>query len=132
MIFNNKLVSMSCLRKCQKTLEIRKYQEFSKLQRIIVYCLDVFPKWKNTSKNLMKHRNWTFPVGRYFAWKLDFASNILWMIEKGSYSNINARNSQILNNPWKSMDCLKVVVFQGFCRSLLGFSIVTLTNVSVF
>ena len=32
------------------------------------------------SENLLKSRNWTFPVVRYFSRKLDFVSNILWMI----------------------------------------------------
>ena len=32
------------------------------------------------SENLLKNRNWTFHVVRYFAWKLEFVSNILWMI----------------------------------------------------
>ena len=32
----------------------------------------VFP-----SKRLLKNRNWTFPVVRYFSWKLEFFSNIL-------------------------------------------------------
>ena len=34
----------------------------------------------STSKNLLKNRNWTFPVVQHFIWKLEFASNILWMI----------------------------------------------------
>ena len=32
------------------------------------------------SKNLLKNRNWTFPVVCRFTWKLEFVSNILWMI----------------------------------------------------
>ena len=34
----------------------------------------------STSKNLLKNRNWTFPAVRCFTWKLEFVSNILWMI----------------------------------------------------
>ena len=34
----------------------------------------------STSKNLLENRNWTFPVMRYFTWKLEFVSNILWII----------------------------------------------------
>ena len=34
----------------------------------------------NTSKKLLKNRNWTSPVIRYFTWKLEFVSNNLWMI----------------------------------------------------
>ena len=33
----------------------------------------------NTSKNLLKNRNWTFPIVCYFTWKLEFGSNI-WRI----------------------------------------------------
>ena len=29
----------------------------------------------NTSKRLLENRNWTFPVVRYFTWKLEFFSN---------------------------------------------------------
>ena len=65
-IICNKLVYMSCLTSCR--------------------CL-VLPQNKNfvsTSKNLLKNRNWTFPVVRYFTWKLEFVSNILWMIVASS------------------------------------------------
>ena len=31
----------------------------------------------NTSKTLFENRNWTFPVVRYFKWKLEFFSYIL-------------------------------------------------------
>ena len=34
----------------------------------------------NTNKKLLKNRNETFLVVRYFAWKLELVSNILWMI----------------------------------------------------
>ena len=35
----------------------------------------------NSSKNgLKKKRNYTFPVVHYFTWKVELASNILWMI----------------------------------------------------
>ena len=37
----------------------------------------------NTSKKLLKNRNWTFPVVRYFTWKVQFASNTLSMIVAG-------------------------------------------------
>ena len=32
------------------------------------------------AKNLLKNRNWTFIVVRYFTWKLELVSNVLWMI----------------------------------------------------
>ena len=35
----------------------------------------------STSKNLLKNRNWTFPALRCFTWKIEFVSNILWMME---------------------------------------------------
>ena len=37
------------------------------------------------SKNLLWNRNWTFPVRNYYTWKLEFFSNILWMIVDSSH-----------------------------------------------
>ena len=34
----------------------------------------------NTSRKLLKSRNWTFPVARHFKWKPELVSNILWVI----------------------------------------------------
>ena len=34
----------------------------------------------SASKNLLKNRNWNFSPAHYFTSKLEFASNILWMI----------------------------------------------------
>ena len=34
----------------------------------------------STNKNLLKNRNWTFAIARYFTWKLEFSSNTWWMI----------------------------------------------------
>ena len=34
----------------------------------------------NTSKKPLKNRNETFPVVRYFSWKLELVSNTLWVI----------------------------------------------------
>ena len=34
----------------------------------------------STSKCPLRNKAWAFPVVRYFTWKLEFASNILWMI----------------------------------------------------
>ena len=44
----------------------------------------------NTSKRLLENTNWTFPVVRYFTWKLKLFSNILsvlviWTIQKSPY-----------------------------------------------
>ena len=38
----------------------------------------------STSKNLLKNRNWTFPVVRYFTWKLEFVSTNLWVAVSGN------------------------------------------------
>ena len=37
----------------------------------------------NTSRKLLKNRNETFPVMRYFTWKLELVSNPLWVIVSG-------------------------------------------------
>ena len=37
------------------------------------------------SKNFVKIKDWTFPVVCYFTWKLEFVSNILWMILANYY-----------------------------------------------
>ena len=37
--------------------------------------------FSNTGWKLLKSRNQTFPLGRYFTWNLEFVSNILWMME---------------------------------------------------
>ena len=34
----------------------------------------------NTTQKLLKNRNWTFPVERYFIWRPKFVSNIFWTI----------------------------------------------------
>ena len=34
----------------------------------------------STSMHLLENRNWTFPKVHYFTWKLEFVSNILWMV----------------------------------------------------
>ena len=34
----------------------------------------------SSKKHFLKNRNWTFPVVRYFTRKLEFISNILWII----------------------------------------------------
>ena len=52
-------------------------KKISKLQKIVAQR-SVLPQSKgfdSTSKNLLKNRNWTFPVVHYFTWKLDFVLN---------------------------------------------------------
>ena len=62
-ILSNKLVYTSCLTSCRTTSDFRNW----------------------TRKILLKNINWTFPVVRYFTWKLEFVSNILWMIVSGKH-----------------------------------------------
>ena len=38
----------------------------------------------NTNKKLLKKRNRTLSVVRYFTWKLEFVSSNLWMIVSGN------------------------------------------------
>ena len=44
---------------------------------IIIIIIIVIGNFANTSKNLLKNRNWTFPLVLYFIWKLEFGLNIL-------------------------------------------------------
>ena len=67
----------------KKLYEIRKYQE--NLKNFIELQSSVQPYYQNedfvnTTKKLLTNRNWTFPLVRYFSWKLEFASNILSMV----------------------------------------------------
>ena len=60
------------------------------IHRIIQLCqifIELLPSLQspsrnfvNTSKNLLKNRNWTFIVLRYFTWKLELVLNFWWMI----------------------------------------------------
>ena len=65
---------MSCLTSYRTTLKDLRVSAISKFARI------KNPVPSILSQILFKNRNWIFPVGRYFKWKLDFVSNILWMI----------------------------------------------------
>ena len=40
----------------------------------------------STTKNLLKKRNWIFPVLHYFTWKLEFLSIILWTIVVNNFT----------------------------------------------
>ena len=57
----------------------------------------------STSKNPLKMRNFNFPVVCYFTWKLEFISNILWVIVSG---NIFLLLTQISSN----LTCSKTFV----------------------
>ena len=58
------------MRKISKLAWIKIYAQFSRQNENLF----------NNIQNLMKNRNWTFPIGHYFTWKLELASDILWMI----------------------------------------------------
>ena len=60
-------------------------KKISRLHRIIAWCSVLLPSFVNTSKKLLKNRNWTFPVGCYFTEKLQFVWSILARIQ---YLNI--------------------------------------------
>ena len=86
-IINSKLVDTSCLECCQTTYEIlgnleisEKYQNFIELLPISAQSSSRNENFVNTCKNLLKNINQTFLVVRYSTWKLEFVSNILWMI----------------------------------------------------
>ena len=75
LVYKNVRLYQECLRKL--------LTKISKLRRII--CLVVSPptEMKVLSvlvKLFLKNRNWIFPVVHYFTEKLEFVSNILWMI----------------------------------------------------
>ena len=66
-----------------KTRDFRKLgkiQKISKLYRISAQSFSRNENFVSTNKNLLKNRSWTFPIVRYFTWKPEFVSNILWMI----------------------------------------------------
>ena len=84
-IISNKLVYTSCLTSCGT-----KYQEVSgKYQNFIELLPSAQSSSRNenfvsTSKNFLRNRNWTFLIRHYFTWKLEFVTNILWMIVSGN------------------------------------------------
>ena len=63
----------------------KKKKECLKVSKLHKMMPSVQPSYRNknflnTSKKLLKNRNQIFPVMRFFTWKLDLVSNILWMI----------------------------------------------------
>ena len=46
----------------------------------LVPSLPVKKIFFSTNQTILKKRNWTFSVGHSATWKLEFLSNILWMI----------------------------------------------------
>ena len=65
-----------------------------------------FIGWKLTAKknilwmlvkNLLKSRNYTFPVAHYFTWKLDLVSYIFWIIFSGNNFSLQTRPQTLSN-----------------------------------
>ena len=81
-IISNKLVYTSRFTNCRTTYKIREYQNNVKTsyKYSLVLSRPRNENFVSTSKNLLKGRNWTFAVVRYFIWKIEFVENILWVI----------------------------------------------------
>ena len=56
--------------KSQKFMELLPSAQFSPEMKILLLLVKIW--------NFLK--NWTFPIVRYFTWKLEFVSDILWVI----------------------------------------------------
>ena len=53
-------------------------------------------KFCRTGKNLLKYRNWTSPAVCYLQWKIEFVSNILWIISgRWRFSDILVSDKKI-------------------------------------
>ena len=68
-----------------KTSDLRKFGNIRKSQNFIWLLPSASSsswneKFVSTTKNLLKNRNWTFPVVHYLTWKLEFMSKNMWMI----------------------------------------------------
>ena len=82
-----------------KTKDLRKLgniRKVSKFHRMIAKCQVFLPKifFVNTCKKLLKNRNLTLPIVRYFTWKLELVSDILWMIvdhQKMAFSHLKGK-----------------------------------------
>ena len=74
-------------------LRLRSLENYEKLKK----CLNFTEWWPstksscqngnfiNTSRKLLARRNETFPLVHYFTWKLEFVSDILWVIVFGNF-----------------------------------------------
>ena len=76
----HKLPNNSRLRILGNLEKLEKSQNFKELKPNVQVYSPQFFFFFNISKNLLRNRNWTFPVVRYFKWKLGFVSNILSII----------------------------------------------------
>ena len=89
MIISNKhgLYELLTIDKCHRScptnsdpgsLKISISRKISKLHKIIAQRPVSHPNkgFVNTSKKLLKNRNWTFPIASYFTWRLEFLSVI--------------------------------------------------------
>ena len=75
----------------------------------------------STSKNLLKNRYWTFLLVRYFTWKLEFVSNILWVIV--------ALNPEIIYKIYKIGSFTAEIQFQDKWLAIPEFKEVILYNI---
>ena len=79
----------------------------------------------STSKNLLKSRNLTFPVMRYFTWNLEFVSIILWMIAGSFFTGtlITNRSRFIKSVKWGPGSFLTSTTFMTFWDFLMSYQI---------
>ena len=80
LIISNKLVYTSCFSNCWTTQDFTRKVQNNVKTSWSYNLVPRFPPPQNfvdTSKRLLENKNWTFPVVRYFTWKLEFLSNIL-------------------------------------------------------
>ena len=107
------------------------YQEISgKSQNFMKLLPSAQPPSRNenfvsTSKSLLKNRNSTFPIVRYFTWKLEFVSNILWMMAAYFTEKLEILTSSNYRRVWlfllKFYTCFllkRVRIFFLFCVDL--------------
>ena len=65
---------------CKRALRILGNYKITYKSKNFIELLFSARSLPRNEKNLMKNRNWTCPIVNYFTWKLDFVSNILWVI----------------------------------------------------
>ena len=108
-IISSKLVYTSCLTSCWKFRKLGNIKKISNLHRVIASSSVLLLKLKfcRTGKNLLKYRNWTSPVVCYLKWKIEFVSNILWIIAgRWRFSDILVSDKKIS----KLAFCLSVLL----------------------
>ena len=95
-------------RKSQIFLELKLSAQSSSLNDNVV----------NTSKKLLKNRNWVFPVVRYFTWKLESVSNILSVIV--GYKFLTNSIQYVNDEWWKITEIHLIFVYFGKLLSHLS------------